>query len=114
MKELNRQKIKEVNKFRSLFPSKISVNVSRTDEGEFLASIDTLHGFITEGNNFSELIEMVNDAVKTYFEIPKKFIPYMPNYVPPIEVAQQLDIFPVRKIAKTIIMPLDTRERTAR
>jgi len=114
MKKLNKQQIKEINQFRKLFPSEISVRVSRTKEGEFLARLDTFKGFVTEGNNFSELIEMVNDAVKTYFEIPERFIPYMPNYVPPIEVAERLDIFPIRKVAQNIVLPLDSRERAAR
>jgi len=49
---------------------------------------------------------MVNDAVKTYFEIPEKLLPYMPNYVPPIRAAQKLDVFPVRSVRENVTLPL--------
>jgi predicted RNase H-like HicB family nuclease len=76
------------------------------EDGTFLARIDTIRGCRTEGDNFSELIEMVNDAVKTYFEVPGKLLPYMPNYVPSIKVAQKLDVFPVKSVKENIILPL--------
>jgi len=105
------KEIQEINKLRELFPSKIAVSVERSDNGDFLATIHTFKGLFTEGRSFSELMEMVNDAVKTYFEIPEKYIPYMPNYVPPLEVAQQLDIFPVVESKQTFSLPLSISEK---
>ena len=40
---------------------------------------------------------MVNDAVKTYFEIPEKYFSFMPEYLAPIEMAQKFNIFPIIK-----------------
>lgn len=106
--------IKKIEKFRSLFPNKVEVSVNRTEDGTFTAKIHTFNGLFTEGNNFSELMEMVNDAIKTYFEIPEKFVPYMPNYIPPLEVAQQLDIFPVgQEINKNFVLPISREKVTS-
>jgi len=106
MAKLTALQIKRINELRELFPSKLNVSVCRMEDGTFLAEIKSLHSIRTEGNNFSELIEMVNDAVKTYFEVPGKLLPYMPNYVPPIRAAQKLDVFPVRSIKETFTLPL--------
>jgi predicted RNase H-like HicB family nuclease len=114
MNALTQEEIKAINGLRGLFPSSINVSIHRTESGEFVARINTFKGFMTEGKTFSELIEMVNDAVKTYFEIPEKFISYMPSYVPSIEVAQELDVFPVKKSEQTIVLPLAAREGAAR
>jgi predicted RNase H-like HicB family nuclease len=98
-----------------LFPHVIRVRVERSKDGGFCAKIITFPGCFTEANTFSELIEMVNDAIKTYFEIPDKYIPFMPNYVPPIRVARKLDIFPpiANKDLKVMNLELPNRETIA-
>ena len=106
MANLTEQEIKEINKLRGLFPSQINVTISRVEDGTFLACVDTFEGARTEGNNFSELIEMVNDIVKTYLEIPERFLPYMPNYIPSIELAQKLNVFPVYPVKENVILPI--------
>ncbi len=106
MANLTEQEIKEVNRLRGLFPSQINVTISRVEDGTFLARVDTFEGARTEGDNFSELIEMVNDVVKTYLEVPEKFLPYMPNYVPSIELAQKLNVFPVALVKENVILPI--------
>ncbi|OGZ00982.1 MAG: hypothetical protein A3B13_02670 [Candidatus Liptonbacteria bacterium RIFCSPLOWO2_01_FULL_45_15] len=111
---MKKEEIKEINRFRALFPSEVRVNVARSENGDFVARINTFKGLFTEGSNFSELIEMVNDAVKTYYEVPEKFIPYMPNYVPPLEAAQLLDVFPINNVKKNIVLPISTSEKVAR
>lgn len=108
---MTKEEIKEVSLLRALFPRKLIVHVTRSENEGFSARIDTFKGLFTEGNNFSELIEMVNDAIKTYYEIPKKFIPYMPNYIPPLEAAQLLDVFPVTNIKKNIVLPISISEK---
>ncbi|MCL4405511.1 MAG: hypothetical protein M1361_02610 [Patescibacteria group bacterium] len=107
---MDKREVEEVNKYRALFPSEIKVSVERSENGDFLATIHTFSGLFTEASSFSELIEMVNDAVKTYFEIPDKFIPYVPNYIPPIEAAQKLDIFPIIQSTQRFVFPLSTSE----
>ena len=90
-----KKQLLEINKLRHLFPKTIGVNVRRSKDGGFIASIKTFPGCATQADSFSELIEMVNDAARTYFEIPKKFLAYMPTYLPPLKVAQKFDQFPI-------------------
>lgn len=93
--DLPRGDINEIYRLRSLFPAEVEVRVRRSADGGFLAEILTFPGVITEADTFSELIEMVNDAVLTYFEIPEKLAPFVPNYLPPLEVAQEFGVFPI-------------------
>lgn len=95
MKKLIIKKKQQINKFRSLFPNKVVVRAHRSERGKFCAEIITFPGCFTESDTFSGLIEMVNDAVKTYFEIPEKYYSFMPEYLAPIEMAQAFNAFPV-------------------
>jgi predicted RNase H-like HicB family nuclease len=107
------QEIQEINKLRDLFPNEISVNVSRGENGEFLAKINTFKGIYTEGKTFLELMEMINDAVKTYFEVPEKYLSYMPSYIPPISLAQFFEEFPATDKQEDVKLPLSTREKVS-
>ena len=95
--KLSKKQIQEINKLRSQFPNPIRVEITRPTEGGFLADVKTFPSVFTEADSFSELIEMVNDAVRTYFEIPKKYLEFMPTYLPQLEVAKRLDVFPVKE-----------------
>ena len=46
---------------------------------------------------------MVNDAIKTYFEIPSKYFSFMPDYLPPLNLAQAFSVFPVKEGTKELI-----------
>lgn len=96
----------EVERFRGLFPSEIDVRVQRSKDGGFFAKILDFDGLFTEAETFSELIEMVNDAVMTYFEVPRRYVSYMPSYVPPLKVAQEFGVFPSFPQEKEIKLPL--------
>ena len=47
--------------------------------------------------NSSELIEMVNDAVRTHLEVPERYLPFMPTYRPPLTEATRLGLIPTKK-----------------
>ncbi|MFA5714909.1 MAG: hypothetical protein WC998_04160 [Candidatus Paceibacterota bacterium] len=94
MKKLTLKTIEKVNKLRALFPHEISVSVRRGDEGKYCAEVTTYSGCFTEGNTFAELIEMVNDVVRMYLDVPEKYFQYMPEYFPPISLAQSFGVFP--------------------
>ncbi len=80
-----------------MFPKVFAVGVKRSGDGGFVAAIKTLPGCVTQADSFSELIEMINDAARTYFEISPKLSAFMPTYLPPLKVAQAFDLFPVMK-----------------
>ena len=94
MKKLSQKEIREIKEIRSKFPSEVAVHTRRSVDGGFYAEIKTFPGIFTEANTFSELIAMVNDAVLTYFEVPRKYAPLLPNYLPPLSEAQNFGIFP--------------------
>jgi len=94
MEEINTKTIKDINKLRFLFPKEIKVLVRRGDDGRYCAEIITYEGCFTEGKTFAELTEMINDAVRTYLDIPEEYFQYMPEYFPKTSAIKQFGIFP--------------------
>lgn len=95
MKKLTSKEKKEINKLLGLFPSTVTVKVCRSERGKFCAEIITFPGCFTEADTFYGLIEMVNDAIRTYFEVPEKYASFMPEYLCPVKMAQHFKAFPV-------------------
>jgi predicted RNase H-like HicB family nuclease len=77
-----------------LFPKKISVTIHRSEDGGFYAELNDFDGCVTEGDTLSELIEMINDCLRTYFDVPLKYLQFMPSYLPSVGLAQEFNIFP--------------------
>lgn len=85
---------KEVEKIINQFPGELPVSIRCSEEGGFYAEVRIVEEVITtQGETLSELIEMINDAVYTYFEVPRKYLSVMPAYVPPVETAQDLKLY---------------------
>ncbi len=101
---------KEIVKFRSLFPQEITVSVRRSEDGGFSAEILSYPRTLTEGETFSELLEMLNDALYTYFDIPEKYVSFMPTYLPPVDMVSELMGFPVRAGEEKIQLKLPDHE----
>ncbi|MFA5169882.1 MAG: hypothetical protein WC386_01175 [Candidatus Paceibacterota bacterium] len=93
MSKLTPKTIDKIKEMRKQFPKEIAVSVRRVEDGGYCAEVTTYSCF-TESDTFSGLIEMVNDAVRTYLGIPVKYLSYMPEYLPPISLAQHLNMFP--------------------
>ncbi len=53
-------------------PDTIHLNVRLTQDGWFVVTSPELPGLVTQAKNQDKLIEMVNDAVLSYFDVPKK------------------------------------------
>jgi len=99
------KEIKEVNELKARFPREISVVVEKYQDG-FIANVKTFAGCLTEASSYSELIEMVNDAVRSYFEIPEQYLPFMPTYRPPLSEATRLGVFPANQKKSEITLEL--------
>jgi len=52
-------------------PEDIRLSIRLTDDGYFVVTAPDLPGLITQARNGKELLDMVNDAVLTYFDVPK-------------------------------------------
>ncbi len=88
---------KKINRFIKLLPHTIQVKVLFSKDGGFYAEIFAFgKKFVTQSETFPELIEMVNDAVATVLEVPKKYLPYMPTYLPPVSESQRLGLYPLK------------------
>lgn len=98
MSKLTPQDNQKIESFRKLFPKRIEVMVNFSEDGGYWAEVKTFPGCFTQAETFSELIEMVNDAVATILEIPRNYLPYMPTYLPPTSLAEKFNLFPCLRI----------------
>lgn len=60
-------------------PEKINFNIERKPSGWFVITSPDLPGLISQCKNLDELIDVYNDAVLTYFDVPKKESDYVFN-----------------------------------
>lgn len=103
LKDLSKNKVAEIKRLRALFPAQITAKVSLADEGGFCAEVHIDNEVLyTDAEAISELIDMINDSIRTYFEIPTEFISYMSEYIPQLEMMQKLGLLP----QTTINIPL--------
>lgn len=78
---MNRKKNKE-DIIKEL-PRSICLSVIKSKDGGFCAEITIQKDVLfTEAETFPELVYMINDAIYTYFEIPRKYLSSMPTYLP--------------------------------
>jgi predicted RNase H-like HicB family nuclease len=73
-------------------PDALDVEVKKLKDGWFYAKIKNLAGCSTQARDANELYLMVNDAVHTYFDVPKEYTPYVRNYLPPEDLRKKLGI----------------------
>ena len=93
MMQFDPKAVAKIKKYRALFPREIKVLVRRGDQG-YLAEVLNWPGAYTQADTFAELIFMVNDCVRTILEVPRKYATEMPNYLPPLDLAQKFNEFP--------------------
>lgn len=53
-------------------PVNISLQIQLTPDGWFCATAKELPGLITQAKSQQELVVMINDAVLTYFDVPRR------------------------------------------
>jgi len=53
-------------------PDELSIKIRFTDDGYFVLTSDELPGLITEAKDGRELIKMFNEAVLSYYDVPKR------------------------------------------
>lgn len=60
-------------------PDRITLTVRVTTNGWFVATSKELPGLMTQAKSHEELIQMLNDAVLTYFDVPRKEADFVYN-----------------------------------
>lgn len=65
---------KDPNLIKSKYnlPSNLNLNIQLSKEGWFVVTSPDLPGLVTQANGRQELIEMLNDAALSYFDVPKR------------------------------------------
>ena len=75
----------QIQEYRAKLPARVNVRIE-SEDGGFWAKITTLDGKLsncyTQADTISELVEMINDAVKTHFDIPEEIREEVGFYVP--------------------------------
>ena len=94
MDTLTKKDFKEISLFRSKFPNSVGVSLSLCSEGGYTVEIKEFPGSVTQAENLADLITMVSDCIATILEVPKEYLPYMPTYLPSVELAQVMNEFP--------------------
>ena len=73
---------REYLEYSMLLPRTVSVDVYRAEEGGFWAKVRALPGCNTQGEDFIDLVDMINDAIFTYFNVPQKMRSVLGHYLP--------------------------------
>ena len=71
-------------------PKQLHILIEKTPNNYYFVKIKNLSGCTTQARNSHELVEMVNDAVYTYFDIPEKYQAQVGSYNPPVELQKKL------------------------
>ncbi len=53
-------------------PDTFHLKIRITNDGYFILTCEELSGLVTEANNGKELLKMFNDAVLTYYDVPRR------------------------------------------
>ena len=80
---------KQLLLYKTLLPSRVSVQIYKAEEGGFWAKILELPGCRTQGETLSELIDMMSDAVYSYLGIPSRLRSRLGSYVP-VEIIRKI------------------------
>ena len=112
MVKLTKKETEKIIRLRSLFPTEVLARIRRSQDGGFVAEVLAYPGCITEADTLSGLIDMLNDAIRSVLEVPKKYISYMPVYLLSLHAAQRFNIFPAKNIKGDL--KLLTHEPSAR
>ena len=71
----------EVIRAKYHIPAKIKLSVDITSDGWFVVSSPELPGLLTQAQTAKELLEMVNDAILTYYDVPKREVKEIYNRI---------------------------------
>ncbi|HEX9721637.1 MAG TPA: type II toxin-antitoxin system HicB family antitoxin [Candidatus Paceibacterota bacterium] len=94
MAKLVQEEKKEIERLASLFPQKLTVTVTRSEDGGFVAQLIDFPRCYTQGDHFTELMANINDAIYTYFEIPEEYRVHMPEYSASMQIAEFCGLLP--------------------
>lgn len=75
------QKLPHQIKSKYEIPDRLRFNLERTEDGWFIITSDDLPGFMTQARSKEELGYMVNEAILSYFDVPKIESDYVYDHI---------------------------------
>lgn len=96
-KKLTKKERELVVGYCKLFPQVIHVSVMPC-EGSLSIRIKEFPKAITQSDNsLTDLMAMIRDCTATVLRVPKKYLPFMPEYLPSMELAKKILSCPLKK-----------------
>jgi predicted RNase H-like HicB family nuclease len=86
-------------------PDVISVLIEKDENGGYFAKITNFNGdnVVTQAQTGRELVEMVNEAMYDYLDIPQQYREYLGYFMPPIDVRDEFGAeIPAKYLHKTM------------
>lgn len=80
----------EAQYYAKLLPQRISVRIEKDENGLWAKVLELPHCY-TQASSGSELLEMINDAVQTHFEVPENLRKEVGYYIPLTDQHQRLE-----------------------
>lgn len=88
-------------------PSKITVRIERAGNGYFAVVTNIGGNVVTQAEDGMRLVEMVNEAVYDYLDIPVQYRAELGFFMPPEEVREQFQLeIPKKYLGKEIGLAL--------
>lgn len=69
----------EIIKRKYNIPDNLRLHIELTQDGWYIADSPELPGLFTQARTREELLHMINDAILTYFDVPKREADYVYN-----------------------------------
>ena len=102
-------KTKSMASYKKLLPLKLTVQINKSDDGGLWAKINELPNCYTQADDFPELIEMINDAVYLYFDIPAGHKSKLGYYIPK-ELIDEVKRQQWQKLVKEMLLEKNKKE----
>lgn len=79
-----------ISYYRAKLPDRVKVKIHQETDGSFWAKLLDFPGASTQGNDFSDLMMMITEAIYIVNDIPAEYFGFMPRYSPS-EIREQLE-----------------------
>jgi predicted RNase H-like HicB family nuclease len=76
--------------YKQLIPQSVRVEVHQEKDGSFWARVLDFDGCYTQGKDFSDLMQMISDAIYTVLDVPEELRAFLPRYFPR-EIVEKLE-----------------------
>ena len=95
-KKLTKKELAEIKKYHQKFPRILHIKLVPSGNGYTFFLKEFPRAVSQTEIDLIRFIEMASDCVATILEVPKKYLFYMPKYLPTMELAERFCVLPDR------------------